>query len=222
VVHGVGGFTGGHPPCFHLLFGGAAQSQAGGQEPAGRQSRIKLASGLPAAPRRARYKGVVAERAEDDDVAAVTSALLTASRVLVAIAARSLAAAEERVTLPQFRMLVLLHAHGETNLVTLADRLAVNASTALRMVDRLVDGGFVARRAHPGSRREVLLKLTKTGRQIVDEVTARRREDIAAIVSAMSARNRTGLVRALRAFTAAGGEVSADEMERDLLPLGWE
>jgi DNA-binding MarR family transcriptional regulator len=173
-------------------------------------------------PSRTRYKGLVPERADDADVAAVTSALLTASRLLVAVSARSLAAAEERVTLPQFRMLVLLQVHGESNLVTLADRLAVNSSTALRMVDRLVDGGFVVRREHPGSRREVLLRLTRAGRQIVDEVTARRREEIAAIVSSMSAKNRSGLVRALRAFTAAGGEISPELTERDALPLGWE
>jgi DNA-binding MarR family transcriptional regulator len=164
----------------------------------------------------------VLEGVDDGDVAAVTSALLTASRLLVAVSARSLAAVGERVTLPQFRMLVLLHVHGETNLVTLADRLAVNSSTALRMVDRLVDGGFVTRRANPESRREVLLRLTPAGAQIVEEVTSRRREEIAAIVSSMSARNRTGLVRALRAFAAAGGEVSPEQMDRDLPPLGWE
>lgn len=77
-----------------------------------------------------------------EDVAALTAAVLTASRLLVAVSARSLAAAEERVTLPQLRLLVLLASHGETNLVTLADRLMVNPSTALRMVDRLADGGF--------------------------------------------------------------------------------
>jgi hypothetical protein len=93
-----------------------------------------------------------------DDVAALTSAVLTASRLLVAVSARSLAAAEERVTLPQFRMLVLLAAHGETNLVTLADRLVVNPSTALRMVDRLADAGFISRRVNPDSRRETLLR----------------------------------------------------------------
>ena len=76
----------------------------------------------------------------DEDVAAVTSAVLTASRLLVAVSLQSLTAAHERVTLPQFRMLVLLAGHGETNLVTLAERLVVNPSTALRMVDRLADG----------------------------------------------------------------------------------
>ncbi len=157
-----------------------------------------------------------------EDVAALTAAVLTASRLLVAVSARSLAAAEERVTLPQFRLLVLLASHGETNLVTLADRLMVNPSTALRMVDRLADGGFVTRRVNPESRRETLLRLTDAGQQIVDEVTTRRRNEIAAIVARMSARDRAGLVKALDAFSDAGGEPSAEEPERDLVPLGWE
>jgi DNA-binding MarR family transcriptional regulator len=156
------------------------------------------------------------------DVTALTSAVLTASRLLVAVSARSLAAAEERVTLPQFRMLVLLATLGETNLVTLADRLRVNPSTALRMVDRLSEAGFVSRRVNPDSRRETLLRPTDAGRQIVHEVTARRREEIATIITRMSPKDRVGLVRALRAFADAGGEPSTDERERDLMPLGWE
>jgi DNA-binding MarR family transcriptional regulator len=164
----------------------------------------------------------VADAVLQDDVTALTSAVLTASRLLVAVSARSLAAAEERVTLPQFRLLVLLATHGETNLVTLADRLVVNPSTALRMVDRLVDAGLVGRRVNPDSRRETLLRLTGAGRQIVDEVTTRRREEIASIVTRMSPKDRVGLVRALRAFADAGGEPPTDERERDLVPLGWE
>jgi DNA-binding MarR family transcriptional regulator len=157
-----------------------------------------------------------------DDVAELTAAFLTASRLLVAIAARSMAAAEERVTLRQFRMLVLLASRGETNLVTLAERLAVNPSTALRMVDRLADAGFLARRVNPTSRREVLLQLTETGKELVDAVTARRREEIAAVIANMSARDRAGLIRALRAFAAAGREYPAEEIARDLVSLGWE
>lgn len=156
-----------------------------------------------------------------DDATAVTSAVLAASRLLVAVSLRSLAAAEERVTLPQFRLLVLLNGHGETNLVTLADRLAVNSSTAMRMVDRLVARGLVSRRVNPSSRREVLLQLTATGQRIVDEVSARRRDEIAVIVARMPARARAGLVGAMRSFAAAGGETPDADAERDPV-LGWE
>jgi DNA-binding MarR family transcriptional regulator len=154
-------------------------------------------------------------------VGAVTAAVLTASRLLVAVSARSLAVAEDRVTLPQFRMLVVLASQGETKLVTLAEKLSVNPSTAQRMVERLCTAGLMSREVNPASRREVVLALTKAGRQLVDEVTARRREEIAAIVGRMPPSQREGLVRALRAFAEAGAEPAA-QPARDLVPLGWE
>lgn len=156
-----------------------------------------------------------------DDVTAVTSAVLSASRVLVGVSMRSLAAAEQPVTLPQFRLLLLLDGHGETNLVTLADQLAVNSSTALRMVDRLSDRGLISRRVNPDSRREVLLRLTEAGQRIVDDVTARRREEIAVIVARMPVRTRAGLVKAMRSFAVAGGVPPDAETERHRMTLGW-
>ncbi|GAA4629649.1 MarR family transcriptional regulator [Actinoallomurus vinaceus] len=162
------------------------------------------------------------EPASMEDVDAVTSAVSTASRLLVAISARSLASVGERVTLPQFRLLVVLATHEETKLVTLAEDLAVNPSTAMRMVERLVAAGLVSRRTNPASRREVLLRPTESGRRLVEEVTARRREEIAAIVAAMPADHRAGLVDALRAFTDAGDEPAVGGPVRDAVPLGWD
>ncbi len=156
-----------------------------------------------------------------DDVDSVTAAVLTASRLLVAISARSLAAVEERVTLPQFRLLVILVTHAEMKLVTLAERLAVNPSTALRMVERLTTAGLVDRQVNPANRREILLRVTDAGRQIVDQTTARRRAEITTIVSAMPADQRAGLVSALRAFTDAGGEPPVGEQAYDALSVGW-
>jgi DNA-binding MarR family transcriptional regulator len=157
------------------------------------------------------------ERPSVNDVEAVTSAVLTASRLLVAISARSLAAVEERVTLQQLRMLVVLAEHDDLKLVALADELEVNPSTAMRMVDRLAAARLVSRKVNPANRRENVLSLTDPGRQIVDEVTARRRKEIAAVVARMPSGQRTGLVTALRAFTDAGGEAPVSETT----PHGW-
>lgn len=159
---------------------------------------------------------------DEDDVDAVTAAVLTASRLLVAISARSLAAVEERVTLPQFRMLVVLANDGEMKLITLAERLAVNPSTAMRMIDRLTSAGLTHRRVNSANRREVLLHLTDSGQQIVDGVTARRREEISAIIARMPAAQRSGLIAALRAFTEAGHEPLVDTPALDAIPLGWD
>src|SRR5215468_11609606 len=48
VVHGVGGFLGGHPAGLDLFFGGAAKGQAGGQQPAGGQGGVQVAAFLAA------------------------------------------------------------------------------------------------------------------------------------------------------------------------------
>jgi len=48
VVHGVGGFLGGHPAGLDLLFGGAAKGQARGQQPAGGQGGVQVAAFLAA------------------------------------------------------------------------------------------------------------------------------------------------------------------------------
>ncbi|MFG2091337.1 MULTISPECIES: MarR family winged helix-turn-helix transcriptional regulator [unclassified Spirillospora] len=147
----------------------------------------------------------------------VTSAVLTASRLLVAISVRSLAAVEDTVTLPQFRLLVVLSSQGTSKLVTLAGLLEVNPSTAMRMVDRLAAAGLVDRQASPHSGREVSIQLTGAGRAIVDDVTARRRAGIAEVVSRMPPGQRHALVDALRAFTEAGGEPPVPT----LVQLGW-
>jgi DNA-binding MarR family transcriptional regulator len=145
----------------------------------------------------------------EDSLDLITDALLTASRLLVAISARSIAHVDETITIPQFRTLVILSIRGPMNLGTLAGQLGVQRSAAGRMVDRLVAVGLIDRQTNPTSRRELLAALTTRGRQIVRRVTAHRRDEIARIVEAMPAQERRGLVRALTAFTAAGGEPEA-------------
>jgi len=139
----------------------------------------------------------------------ITDALLTASRLLVAVSARSIALVDETITIPQFRTLVILSNRGRVNLATLAGLLDVGPSTTGRMVDRLVSTGLIDRRPHPHSRRELVAELTPRGRKIVQQVTAHRRREIARIVDKMPARERRGLVRALTAFTNAGDEPHA-------------
>ncbi|SPL99909.1 Transcriptional regulator, MarR family [[Actinomadura] parvosata subsp. kistnae] len=154
---------------------------------------------------------------DTEDLQAVISAVLTGSRLLVSIAARSLAAVQDRVTLPQFRMLVVLSVQGETNLVTMADALAVNSSTASRMADRLATAGLIVRETNPHNRRETLMRLTLEGRRLVDDVMTRRSEEIAAIVSRMTPLESQALIAAMTAFNKAGGEPPANLR----YPLGW-
>jgi DNA-binding MarR family transcriptional regulator len=157
--------------------------------------------------------------ASEPDAEALVNALLTASRLLVAVSARSLAAVEETLTLPQFRMLVVLGTRGSLSLSQLAGELGVQPSTAMRMIDRLVAVDMVSRGASPTDRRTSVISLTASGRRTVTETTERRRAEIATIVDAMPAGKRRHLIEAFQAFTEAGREPSVTEA----LPphVGW-
>ena len=87
-----------------------------------------------------------------DEIDDVVDAVMTASRAMLSVVARSLAASEHTggdtagdVTLPQYRALVVLAQYGTRRPADLARALTVSASTATRMCDRLVTRGLVAR-----------------------------------------------------------------------------
>lgn len=149
------------------------------------------------------------------DVEAVADALLSASRTLVAVAARSLAEAPD-VTLPQFRALVVLMRPTAVTVGDLAEALDIRSSTATRLCDRLERKRLVRRR--PGvcpDRRETTVALTPAGRRLVDRVTAHRRRDLAAIAAAMPADEREAAIRGLTAFARAAGELPVGD------PFAW-
>jgi len=137
----------------------------------------------------------------------LVDAVLSASRVLVAVAARSLGDAAEEVTLTQYRTLVVLASRGPQRVAALAQALDVTPSTATRMCDRLVRKGLVHRRHDREDRRQVRLSLAAEGRQLVDAVTERRRREITSLLAAVPADQRTALVDSLQRLAAAAGEV---------------
>jgi DNA-binding MarR family transcriptional regulator len=147
----------------------------------------------------------------------LVDAVLGASRVLVAVAARSLAGVAEDVTLPQYRFLVELASRGPQRLADLASALRVDRSTATRMCDRLVRKRLVTRRRAQEDRRAVRVSLTASGAGLVAEVSRRRRGEIAAIVERMPAAHRDRVVTGLRAFADAAGEVPEQDWS-----LGWD
>jgi DNA-binding MarR family transcriptional regulator len=137
----------------------------------------------------------------------VLDAAITASRALVGLAARSLAECDEDVTLPQYRMLVVLATRGPQPSATLAGALGVSAPTATRMCDRLVRKRLVQRRASRADRRQVVLRLTPTGDELVQTVTKRRRKEMAALLKDVPSDRLASLVEAFRLFADAAGEL---------------
>jgi DNA-binding MarR family transcriptional regulator len=136
----------------------------------------------------------------------LVDAFLTASRALVAVAVRSLAAGDADITLPQHRALVLLAAHGPQRMADLAALLGVNSSSATRHCDRLQRRGLVRRDPAPDDRRAVSVSLTAAGRRVVEDTTAARRAEIRAILAGMPRDLHEPLLTALRGFAEAAGE----------------
>lgn len=150
----------------------------------------------------------------EDRLAAEVEQTLHASRALLGIVARSLAPALDHVSLPQFRVLVLLAARGPMRSGVIADRIGVHPSTFSRNADRLVAGGWVRRVEDPESRLSVLVELTDAGRQLVEEVTTRRRRDLGDVLASIDPERRRALAEALETFASAAGEPVPEELAR--------
>jgi len=141
---------------------------------------------------------------------------MAASRAFVGLTARSLAAVDGDVTLPQFRALVVLAVRGPQRSVDIAEELRVNPSTGTRMCDRLARKGLIKRVRSTSDRRVVRLRLTSKGHDIVEQVVTRRRTELEQLVAATADLWQPAVIEALSAFAAAAGEVP----EQDWW-LGW-
>lgn len=171
-------------------------------------------------PRARARRSSSAKKATAEHLDSFVTALLSASRALVAVSARSLAELDDSITLAQFRTLVILTSEGVTNLNRLAELLGVNASSAVRMIDRLLAAGLVIREENPADRREVMLAVAPAGAEIVKKVRARRRREVMRIARRMPEAVSEDLITALATFAAA-----ADSSDRgtagEAASLGW-
>lgn len=143
------------------------------------------------------------DRGWSDDV---VDAVVTASRVLVGVAVRSINSVNDDVTLPQYRTLVLLVSRGPQRIADIASMLGVEPSTATRMAERLERRGLAQRSAADNDRRVVLLSATPDARDLVTRVTRKRRAEVREILRRMPSPAIEPLIKALRDFSAAAGE----------------
>jgi DNA-binding MarR family transcriptional regulator len=72
------------------------------------------------------------------------------------------------VTMAQMRVLMLLGVIGESRMSDLVPQLGISLSTLSSLVDRLVDGGYAARRTDARDRRSVLVSLAPAGTELLD------------------------------------------------------
>lgn len=143
--------------------------------------------------------------------------VMAASRVLVGVAARSVAEVEATLTAPQLRALVIVASLGPIHLTALAEAMKVHPSNATRTCNRLVSEGLLDRKDNPADRRHLALTLTPAGRQLVDAVMERRREAISEILQRMPVARRAEVAEVLAEFAKAANEPT----EHHLWSMGW-
>lgn len=136
----------------------------------------------------------------------LADAFVLASRAIVGLAIRSLAASPVELTLPQHRALVLLAMKKAATINDLADGLDVNQSNASRICDRLERLDLVARQRSETDRRATDVQLTPTGRTVLDMVDARRHAEVTQILERVGDTDAVAAIRALNAFAAAAAE----------------
>jgi DNA-binding MarR family transcriptional regulator len=119
-----------------------------------------------------------------------------ATRDLVGVALRSVDRLE--VSLPQFRLLLVLHEHGRSTSTHCAQALNVAGSSVTRLADRLHASGHLIRGVDESNRSVVILELTAPGRRVVRQVTTRRRRELSRVLDLLDPATRVTCAAALR------------------------
>ena len=113
-----------------------------------------------------------------------------------------------RVDLPNwaFDVLANLRRQGppfETSPTRLAEAAQLTSGAMTNRLDRLQDAGLVERHPHPDDRRGLIVRLTRKGRELVDEALEIRFEHANQALASLSESERHQLVGLLRKLVAA-------------------
>jgi DNA-binding MarR family transcriptional regulator len=143
---------------------------------------------------------------EDRDRQDATEALMATSRLLTAVVARTLADIDDSITVPQFRVLVMLSYESSLSLGMIASGLGVNPSNASRTCDKLVAAGLVHRAGHDRDRRQLRISLTSKGHRLLESVMDGRRRLLDELVVEMAPVDQRRLTKGLAALLAVLGD----------------
>ncbi|MFJ4923781.1 MarR family winged helix-turn-helix transcriptional regulator [Streptomyces sp. NPDC088725] len=136
--------------------------------------------------------------------AQVAEAACAASELLEVLWGRGQEAAPSGPVSPsQLRALLVIESHEGANLRTLGEVLGSRPSSLSRLCDRMEAMGLVHRSPSPTSRREVELRLSRRGHQVLDEHRAFRTREVAVVLAEMDPAEIIALAEGLAAFRAA-------------------
>ncbi len=124
---------------------------------------------------------------------------------LVEAAERAVEKISSSVPPAQLRALLIIDRVGSLNLNKLAAQIGASASATSRLCDRMEVAGLLTRDRAVGSRREIVLLLTESGRRLAEWVREQRRAALSDLLKAMSPEGREALVRGLGELATQAG-----------------
>jgi DNA-binding MarR family transcriptional regulator len=124
---------------------------------------------------------------------------------LVEAAERAVEKISSSVPPAQLRALLIIDRVGSLNLNKLAAQVGASASATSRLCDRMEIAGLLTRDRAVGSRREIVLLLTESGRRLAEWVREQRRAALSELLQAMSPEGREALVRGLGELATLAG-----------------
>ena len=125
--------------------------------------------------------------------------VLASRRLVAALGGR----AHARLTPTKLRALDAIAESDGMRISDLATRLAIDETTATRLVDRLEEMGVASRRPVADDRRATAVALTREGQRVVARMAAKRKEFFDDVLAALDPDERAELVRLTVKATAA-------------------
>ncbi len=113
---------------------------------------------------------------------------------------------ELNMSTPQFKALLLISEEEAIRMRELARKLGGSFSNATVLVDRLVDRGLVERLMEPQDRRVVLVRTTKEGKGLIEQLTTSWRALSEPVLERMESEDLAALSRGLNALLEAHKE----------------
>lgn len=114
----------------------------------------------------------------------------------------------DAITPIQYGVLAVLEASGDLDQITLAQRMALDASTSGNVLERMQKRGWIHRQVDPTDRRRRIVSLTESGRNVLEELL----DDVVAVqhtlLEPLDPKERAVFMRLLSKMVEANNERS--------------
>lgn len=100
-----------------------------------------------------------------------------------------------KISIPQYTLLGFLYSHESLNMGQLATFMGHTTPATTGLIDRLTEAGLVERSHLPLDRRQVIVKITPKGRQIVEDIKSDLANCVTRIGERLSADDRDAWLR---------------------------